>query len=159
MIVPDGHAIVGVDVVIECACGDMFHGDTESGAITDWETTCRKSRDAVDRTTPATFDVNPTNDGTPTDDWPSFPADSRSPNTRSKPVGESYPAHYWRRCYAADVDTLVKIVDVLAIGIRAGTPAYGTTNGTTETEATRHVGTTTRMGPAVGGVDMTTTRG
>jgi hypothetical protein len=35
---PSGHDVIGMDVVIECRCGDMFHGDTIEHAVVDWET-------------------------------------------------------------------------------------------------------------------------
>lgn len=31
------HRIVTVEVVVGCECGDLFAGDTESGAIRDYE--------------------------------------------------------------------------------------------------------------------------
>lgn len=31
------HEIVDVQVVIECACGDLLHGDTEQHAIADFQ--------------------------------------------------------------------------------------------------------------------------
>jgi hypothetical protein len=39
------HEIVGIQIVIECACGDLLHGDTEQHAIVDFETHVNEQED------------------------------------------------------------------------------------------------------------------
>ena len=36
-VAPDPHRIVAVTVLLECACGDLFEGDTENQAMRDYE--------------------------------------------------------------------------------------------------------------------------